>query len=259
MTDTARYADIVLPSTSSLEHSDLYRAYGTYCIQHARAAIPPIGESKSNWEVFCLLAQGMGFDEPFFRQTADELIDYVLSVPNRMREGIDQEAFSTGKGVEIPLPPDARTRFRTPSGKIEILNPKESHPLPCYFSPYAGHYPFRLMTSPSFYALNSSFREREDLRKKEGMFLQMNPMDAGMKGMKEGDPVIAFNQLGEVSFTLRVTPKVPTGVVVAEGVWWLNHCSGPRSVNALTSQRLTDQGGGSTFYDNTVDVRMGRK
>ena len=67
MTDTARYADIVLPSTSSLEHSDLYRSYGTYCIQRAKPAIPPVGESKSNWEVFCLLAQGMGFDEPFFR------------------------------------------------------------------------------------------------------------------------------------------------------------------------------------------------
>ena len=91
------------------------------------------------------------------------------------------------------------------------------------------------------------------------MFLQMNPMDAEMKGMKEGDSVIAFNQLGEVSFTLQVTPKVPSGVVVAEGVWWLNHCPGPRSVNALTSQRLTDQGEGSTFYDNTVDVRMGRE
>jgi len=260
MTDTARYADIVLPSTSSLEHSDLYRSYGTYCIQRARGAIPPVGESKSNWEVFCLLAQEMGFDETFFLQTADDLIDHVLSVPSRMREGIDQEAFSAGKGVEIPLPSDARTRFRTPSGKIEILNPKESHPLPRYLSPYAGDYPFRLMTSPSFYALNSSFREREDLRKRERtMFLQMNPMDAEMKGMKEGDSVIAFNQLGEVSFTLQVTPKVPSGVVVAEGVWWLNHCPGPRSVNALTSQRLTDQGEGSTFYDNTVDVRMGRE
>lgn len=74
--------------------------------------------------------------------------------------------------------------------------------------------------------------------------------------MREGDPVIAFNQLGEVSFILRITSKVPSGVVVAEGVWWLNHCPGPRSVNALTSQRLTDQGGGSTFYDNTVDVRI---
>jgi anaerobic selenocysteine-containing dehydrogenase len=260
MTDTARYADIVLPSTSSLEHSDLYRSYGTYCIQRARAAIPPVGESKSNWEVFCLLAQGMGFDESFFRQSTDDLIDHLLLIPSRMREGIDQEAFSAGKGVEIPLPSDARTRFKTPSGKIEILNPKESHPLPCYLSPYARDYPFRLMTSPSFYALNSSFREREDLRKKEkATFLQMNPVDAEVKGMKEGDSVIAFNQLGEVSFTLQVTPKVPFGVVVAEGVWWLNHCPGPRSVNALTSQRLTDQGEGSTFYDNTVDVRIERE
>ena len=87
------------------------------------------------------------------------------------------------------------------------------------------------------------------------MFLRMNPADAEVKGMKEGDSVIAFNQLGEVSFTLQVTPKVPSGVVVAEGVWWLQHCPGTRSVNALTSQRLTDQGEGSTFYDNTVDVR----
>ncbi len=256
MTDTARYADIVLPSTSSLEHGDLYRSYGTYCIQRARPAIPPVGESQSNWDVFSLLAQRMGFGESFFRQTADELIDHLLSIPSPMREGINQEAFSAGKAVEIPLPSDARTRIKTPSGKIEILNPKESHPLPCYLPPYEGDYPFRLMASPSFYALNSSFREREDLRKKEkAVFLQMNPADAEAKGMKEGDPVIAFNQLGEVSFVLHVTPKVPPGVVVAEGVWWLDHSPGPRSVNALTSQRLTDQGGGSTFYDNTVDVR----
>jgi len=258
MTDTARYADIVLPSTSSLEHSDLYRSYGTYCIQRAKAVIFPVGESRSNWDVFALLAQRMGFDEPFFRQTADDLIDHLLSIPSIMREGMDQEAFMIGKAVEIPLPPDARTRFKTPSGKIEILNPRESHPLPGYLPPYKEDYPFRLMTSPGFYALNSSFREREDLRKREeAMLLQMNPAEAEARGMSEGDSVIAFNQLGEVSFVLRVTPKVPSGVVVAEGVWWLNHCPGPRSINALTSQRLTDQGGGSTFYDNTVDVRRG--
>jgi anaerobic selenocysteine-containing dehydrogenase len=260
MTDTARYADIVLPSTSSLEQSDLYRSYGTYCIQRAKTVIPPVGESKSNWEVFCLLAQRMGFDEPFFRQTADDLIDHLLSIVSPMREGIDLEAFSVGKAVEIPLPSDARTRFKTPSGKIEILNPKESYPLPCYLPPYEGDYPFRLMTGPSLYALNSSFRERDDLRKKEkAMFLQMNPADAEAKGMREGQSVIAFNQLGEVFFTLHITSKVPPGVVVAEGVWWLSHCPGPRSVNALTSQRLTDQGGGSSFYDNTVDVRIGKR
>ncbi len=256
MTDTARYADIVLPSTSSLEHSDLYRSYGTYCIQRTKAAIPPVGESKSNWEVFSLLAQKMGFGEPFFRQTADDLIDHLLSIPSPMRNGIDEKVFSTGKAVEIPLSPEARTRFKTPSGKIEILNPRESHFLPCYLPPYKGDYPFRLMTAPSLYCLNSSFREREDLRNEEkAMFLQMNPADAEAKGINEGDSVIAFNQLGEVSFILNITPKVPSGVVVAEGIWWLNHSPGPRSVNALTSQRLTDQGEGSTFYDNTVDVR----
>jgi anaerobic selenocysteine-containing dehydrogenase len=260
MTDTARHADIVLPSTSSLEHSDLYRSYGTYCIQRAKAAIPPVGESVSNWEVFSLLAQRMGFHEPFFRQTADDLMDHLLSIPSPMREGIDREAFSAGKAVEIPLPADARTRFKTPSGKIEILNSRESHPLPCYLPPDEGDYPFRLMTAPSLYCLNSSFREREDLRKTEkAMFLQMNPVDAELKGMKERDTVIAFNQLGEVSFILHVTPKVPSGVVVAEGIWWLEHSPGLRSVNALTSQRLTDQGGGSTFYDNTVDVRMEKR
>jgi anaerobic selenocysteine-containing dehydrogenase len=256
MTDTARYADIVLPSTSSLEHSDLYRAYGTYCIQRVKPAIPPVGESKSNWEVFCLLAKAMGFLEPFFQQTAEDLINHVLSLPSTMRQGIDEEAFAAGKAVEIPLSPAGRTQYKTLSGKIEIFNPAEPHPLPHYIPPHGGDLPFKLMTSPSLYALNSSFRERDDLRRKEkAMFLKMNPADAQAKGFKDGGEVIAFNTLGEVSFILRVTPKVPPGIVVAEGVWWLKHCPGTRSVNALTSQRLTDQGAGSTFYDNTVDVR----
>ncbi|MBM4348374.1 MAG: molybdopterin oxidoreductase family protein [Deltaproteobacteria bacterium] len=256
LTDTARYADLVLPATSSLEQSDLYRSYGTYCIQRAKAIIPPIGESKSNWEVFSLLARAMGFEEPFFSQTADDLIDHLLSIPAPMRDGIDRKAFIAGKAVELPLPGDARTKFRTPSGKIEILNPAEPHPLPIYIPPYRGNDPFCLMAAPSFYALNSSFRERKDLLQKERkMLLKMNPSDAETKGLKEGEPVIAFNALGEVSFILRVTPEVPQGAVVAEGIWWLKHAPGPRSVNALTSQRLTDRARGSTFYDNTVDVR----
>lgn len=256
LTDTARYADIVLPATSSLEHSDLYRSYGTYCIQRAKPVIPPIGESKSNWEVFSLLAEAMGFEDPFFRQSADELIDHLLSIPTTMRERIDLQSFVLGKAVELPLPEDARTRFRTPSGKIEILNPKESHPLPVYLPPYGGNEPFALMTAPSFYALNSSFRERPDLRRKESrMLLKMNYLDAKEKGLKEGDRVVAFNRLGEVPFFLRVTHEVPRGVVVAEGIWWLEHAPGPRSVNTLTSQRLTDRANGSTFYDNTVDVK----
>jgi anaerobic selenocysteine-containing dehydrogenase len=112
------------------------------------------------------------------------------------------------------------------------------------------------MTSPSLFALNSSFRERDDLRTKEkAMYLQMNPLDAQGKGLKDGELITAFNQLGEATFILKVTSRVPSKVVVAEGVWWLEHCPGKASVNALTSQRLTDRGNGSTFYDNTIDVR----
>lgn len=256
MTDTAAYADIVLPATSSLEHSDLYRAYGSYCVQRASAAIPPVGESKSNWEVFALLAEAMGFEDEFFRRSADDLIDHLLSVPSPMMEGIDHDALNSGKAVELELPADYKTRFLTDSGKIEILNPREQEPLPRYIPPFEGTYPFRLMTAPNRYCLNSSFREREDLRAKdEAMFLRMNPADAERKGLQDGDRVSAFNDLGEVSFILRVTSRVPESVVVTEGIWWLAQCPGDRSVNALTSQRLTDRGAGSTFYDNTVDVR----
>jgi anaerobic selenocysteine-containing dehydrogenase len=255
LTDTARFADIVLPSTSSLEQSDLYRSYGNYCIQWAKPVIPPVGESRSNWQVFSLLAQALGFPEPFFRQSAEDLIRHVLSFPHALRRGIDEEAFASGKAVELLLPPGAKTQYLTPSGKIEILNPNEPHPLPCYLPPHGGTDPFRLMTAPSVYALNSSFREREDLRQREkAMFLKMNPEDAQGKNFKDGDRVTAFNKLGQVSFVLQVRPGVPSGVVVAEGVWWLEHCPGSRSVNALTSQRLTDRGAGSTLYDNTVDV-----
>ena len=256
LTDTAKYADVVLPSTSSLEHSDIYRAYGNYCIQRVKAAVSPVGQSKSNWETFSLLAQAMGFPEPFFRQSAEDLIRHVLSIPAPMRKGIDEKAFAAGKPIELPLPEGYKTQYKTPSGKIEILNPKEAHPLPCCLPPHGGKEPYRLLTAPSLYALNSSFREREDLRRQDkAMFLQMNPGDAEGKGLQDGERVTAFNDRGEATFILQVSPKVPAGVVVAAGVWWLEHCPGRRSVNALTSQRLTDMGRGSTFYDNTVDVR----
>jgi anaerobic selenocysteine-containing dehydrogenase len=260
MTDTARFADIVLPATSSLEQSDLYRAYGTYCIQRARAAIPPVGESRSNWEVFALLARAMGFTEPFFRQSADDLIDRLIAIPAPLREGTDPVLLAAGKAIELSLPSNPGLRFNTPSGKIEILNPREQELLPCYRPPHAdsdGTHPFRLMTAPTIFALNASFYEQEELRRKqEGMLLLMNPADAAGKGLSDGERVIAWNDLGEAVFLLRATEKVPPGVAVAEGVWWLEFAPGARSVNVLTSQRLTDQGGGSTFYDNRIDVRM---
>ena len=255
LTDTARYADLVLPATSSLEHSDLYRAYGSWCVQRVRAAIPPVGASRSNWDVFALLAEAMGFDEPFFRQSADDLIDHLLSLPSPVRAHLDRAAFDAGHPVELR---PAATGWRTPSGRIEILNPALDPPLPRYLERHAeaDPRPFSLMTAPSLYGLNSSFQERDLLRQRQGgMRLRMNPDDAAARGFRDAQPVLAFNDLGEVRFQLEVSARVPPGLVVAEGVWWREFAPGERTVNALTSQRLTDQGGGSTFYDNRVDVR----
>jgi anaerobic selenocysteine-containing dehydrogenase len=255
MTDTAAYADIVLPAASSLETSDIYRSYGHYCIQRTRPVIPPVGQSKSNWEVFSLLAAAMGFDEPIFGRSAEQMIAQLMAVPRPMRAGLDMEAFDAGRAVELKVD-RMPGRYATPSGKIEIHNPALAQPLPVYMPPHGGDGPLCLMTAPSLYALNASFYERDDLRRKQGgMRLMMNPQDAGVRDLKDGQGVTAYNAIGEAQFLLHCTPKVPPGVVVAEGVWWLEFAPGNRSINALTSQRLTDRGGGSTFYDNRVEVR----
>lgn len=256
MTDTARYADIILPATSSLEHPDIYRAYGHYCIQRAEAIIPPVGEAKSNWEVFQMLAQAMGFEEAFFAQKADDLIDRLIDPPTPWLEGVDRVKLQAGRPVELSLPENYKTAFLTPSGKIELYNPNEADPLPRYFDPYEDDAPFYLMSSPSLYSLNSSFNERPDLlRKKEAPCLQMNPEDAEYKQLQDGQRVIAFNERGEVKFILKLSTSVPQGVVVTEGLFSKENMLGDSSVNALTSQRLTDRAEGSTLYDVKVDVK----
>ncbi|MBP1773075.1 MAG: formate dehydrogenase [Holophagaceae bacterium] len=258
LTDTAQFADLVLPATSSLEHSDLYRSYGSYCVQRARAAVPPVGEAKSNLEVFQRLARAMGFTEDVFSRSADELIDALLAEPHPWRDGISTERLDRGLAVELDPGTGSDLRFGTPSGRIEILNPRDAEPLPRFLPTHSATdpHPLQLITAPAVQSLNSTFIEREDLRRRMGaMAVQLNPEEAGARGLRDGDLVTVFNGLGEVTFTLKVTDKVPPGLAVAEGVWWRRFAPGDRTVNALTSQRLTDRGGGSTFYDNRVDVR----
>ncbi|EGO65862.1 molybdopterin-dependent oxidoreductase [Acetonema longum] len=256
MTDTCLYADIVLPAASSLETSDIYRSYGHYCLQRTYPAIPAVGESKSNWEVFQLLAREMGFEDAFFRQSADEMIDSLLADPKPWMAGVDMDRLKNGLTVELPLPEGYKLDYRTPSGRIEILNEKEKEPLPRYFPPAGESAPFWLMTAPNLYSLNSSFNERDDLlMQKEAMYLQMNPADAAAKQLTDRQQVVAFNIRGEVPFILKVTDKVPAGVVVADSIYWIKDAPGDRTVNALTSQRLADRAAGSTFYDTKVDVK----
>jgi anaerobic selenocysteine-containing dehydrogenase len=255
MTDTALFADVVLPATSSLEHSDIYRSYGHYWVQRAFPAIQPIGESRSNWDTFSLLAKAMGFEDPYFRQTADELIEKLLDKSSPWLDKTDLPALRAGSPVELPLPAGYKTTYKTPSSRIEILNTADTEPLPRYLEPHGDKASYWLMTAPTPVMLNSSFNERDDLLAGERMTLKMNPADAAKEGVSDGQLVMAFNDRGEAKFYVSVTPRVPAGVVVAEGVWWLQKAPGLRSVNALTSQRLTDRGAGSTFYDTKVNVR----
>ncbi len=256
MTDTARFADVVLPATSSLEHADLYRSYGHYCVQRAAPVLPPLGEARANWEVFRALAERMGFAEPIFRKTADEVIDLLLAQPSPWRGPGFTERLADGHAVELELP--AGPRWRTPSGRIELRNDALAEPLPRHLAAHAdaGGHPLRLVTGPAIHTLNSSFMERPELRERNGgMTLRLGPSEAGARSLADGQRVVAWNELGEVVFVLRVDARVPAGVAIAEGVWWTAHAPGARNVNALTSQRLTDAGSGSTFYDNRIDVR----
>jgi len=260
MTDTARYADIVLPATSSLEHPDLYRSYGGYHAQRCHAVIPPVGASKSNWEVFSLLAGGMGWEEPFFRQSADDLIEQLLDFATPWRDAVVTEKLRSGEPVLLTPPLDPQRPWQTSSGRIEILNHHLAEPLPRLLPTHAegDGLPLRLQPATTPYALNSSFYEQDDLRaRQEPMVLMMNREDAKQRGLFDGEQVTAYNDRGRVTFTLSITERVPVGTVVTEGVWWREFIAGERGVNALTSQRLTDGGRGSTLYDVAVEVGKG--
>ena len=252
MTDSARYADILLPATSSLETRDVYRSYGSYTVQQAFPAIPAVGQSKSNLEVFNLLAEAMGYTESHFRKSADELIDELLSSPNSWWNNADMPAFAKGQPIEL-TPPEA-DGYATPSGRIEILNPLLDQQLLCYQSPVRCGYPLQLVTAPALNTLNSTFFERDELRDK-GMRIKIHPDEALKRELCQGQLVTAFNDLGNVDFYLEIAAVIPAGLAIAEGVWWIEFAPGNRTVNSLTSQRLTDLGGGSTFYDNRIDIR----
>jgi anaerobic selenocysteine-containing dehydrogenase len=193
--------------------------------------------------------------------TTDEVIDLVLerSRATGWWEGVDRSRLAAGGAVTV-RPPAGAPRWGTRSGKIELRNDRHEEPFPRFLPSHVreGKLPLRLVTAPALYTLNSTFQERPDLREKAGgMTLQLAPAEAAARGLADGARVVAWNELGEAVFTLRVTPRVPPGVAVAAGVFWLAHAPGGRNVNALTSQRLTDGGAGSTFYDNRIDVRAG--
>jgi anaerobic selenocysteine-containing dehydrogenase len=273
ITDTARYADIVLPATSQLEQVDLHKAYGHRYLQYNAAAMPPVGESKSNWDVMRLLAEAMGYEEPWLRQTAEKVIAEVLDATratNPYFEGITLERLQAegtvplhfADGAEVPF---ANLRFPTPSGKLELrcdaLAAKGIDPLPQYEPPseLAARPPddtrLVLISGASHHFTSSSMANVPSLRAKEGTpYIEINPDDAAKRGISDGNQVVVSNIRGAFHVRAVVTSDVPSGVVVSPKGQWARLSPDGRNVNWTTSDAIADLGGQSTFHSNLVEV-----
>ena len=270
LTDTAYYADLVLPATTSMEHLDLYRSYGQFTLQLARPALPPQGQAKSNWEVFQLLARAMGVAQDHYAKSPETLIREFLAKGDDTVRGITFEELAARGWVRVNLPrpytPFARGA-PTPSGKVEFYSERLARQglpaLPTYLPlaegpenrELAARYPLQCLVPPNRFFLNSSFSQSALLRRRQGTpTVMMAPDDATRRGIVDGDAVTVESQRGAARFTARVTDATRPGVVVIEGIWWHRFHPDGRGVNVLTSDRVTDLGGGPAFHSNLVEV-----
>ena len=280
MTDTAREADIVLPATSQLEHTDLHKAYGQTFLTYNAPAIAPLGEAKSNWDVMRLLAAGMGYDEPWLRQEAEEVIAEVLNATraiNPLLEGITLERLKAESYVPLNFAPGqtipfADLRFPTPSGKVELrcdrLAAEGIDPLPDYAPPaeYAGWAERRaageddrlaLISGAAHHFVSSSMANVPSLLKREGEpFIELNAEDARERGIAPGDLVELRNARGWCHARAVISNTTQRGVAVSPKGRWPSLNADGRNINSTTSDALADLAGQSTFHSNLVSVRL---
>lgn len=263
-TDTADYADILLPATTFLEHTDLYFAYGHHYLQLARPAVAPAGEAKSNVEVFRLLAGRMGFSEACFRDSEDDMIRTLLASDHPFLRGITLERLDREHSVRLniappgePFLPFAQGGFGTPSGKCEFgaehwdyRPPVESR---LGSKELREKYPLELVSSKNDDSMNSTFGYRGAVDRQTAV-LMMHETDATPRGISSGDRVRVFNDRGSCLLVADVNGGVRQGVVRAPSVRWNKRSADRQNVNVLTSDRLTDMGGGPTFYNCLVQV-----
>ena len=261
-TDTADYADYILPATTQLEHWDVHSSYGHTDALLNRPAVAPLGQSKTNTQIFRELAQRMGFTEECFNDS-DEALCRVAYGEQVDFDTLLGQGFAT---IELPDAPFAEGRFPTPSGKCEFFSARLAAQgmdgLPDYLPNYEGaglskEYPLAMISPPARNFLNSSFVNVTSLRDIEGEpVLEIHADDAQARGIASGAVVRVFNQRGSYRCKAKVSPRARTGVVNGLGVWWRKLGLDGSNVNQLTSQRLTDLGHAPTFYDCWVDVAL---
>jgi anaerobic selenocysteine-containing dehydrogenase len=264
-TDTADFADILLPATTQLEHLDVVKPYGHYYMMANNPAIAPLGEAKPNTEIFRLLAAAMGFTEPCLHDS-DEVIAQSAVTTDWDFEAVRQAGWKR-VGPATGVARFAEGGFDTPSGKVEFLSARAAQlgldPLPDYIEPRedtrsaaALRYPLAMISPPARNFLNSSFVNVQSLRASEGEpWLDIHPEDASKRGVKAGSYVRVFNGRGSVELRARVTDRARPGVVVGLSVWWRKLARDGKNANELTcSDTLTDMGRAPIFYDCLVQV-----
>ncbi|MGD0443199.1 MAG: molybdopterin-dependent oxidoreductase [Edaphobacter sp.] len=266
-TDTADYADVLLPAPTFLEVKDVQGAYGHLFAQVSERAIAPLGEAKSNVALFGELGRRMGFTEACFDDREDELIDQALESDHPWFAGITRERLEREGHVPLNLPVDDAGEilpfstaewFQTPSGRGELV------PVPVFTAPSEsrahateGSYPLEFLPRKADNYMNSTFANlppHQRMESRTAGVLEMNRTDAAVRAIETGDEIEVFNGRGSLALKALVNAQVSAGVVAAR-LDWNKLSDGGRNVNALTSETLTDIGGGPTFYSTLVEVR----
>lgn len=253
MTDTASYADVVLPVTTQLEHLDVVFSWGHHYLTWNEPAIEPLGEAKPNTEVFRLIAARLGLDDPCFRESDAELVDAAL-------EGFDEGELRTRGWRKIDLGqgpvPHAEGKFATKSGRL-ALHASYEKPAEVADEALAERFPLAMITPKTHLFLNSTFaNQRRQRGAQPEPLVVLHPADALARGVSDGSQVRVFNARGSFVCAARVSDDARPGVLVAPMGWWNRDYADGRSGQATTSQRLTALGNAPTFNDNRVEVEL---
>ena len=261
-TDTADYADYILPATTQLEHWDIHPSYGHTDVLLNRPAIAPLGQAKTNSQIFRELAAHMGFDEPCFKDDDETLCRTAFG------DKVDfNELLAKGfASLKLPEAPFAEGQFHTPSGKCEFFSQRLADQgldgLPDHVANFeaagtSNDFPLAMISPPARNFLNSTFVNVTSLRNIElEPVLEIHPDDAAPRGIITGAVLKVFNQRGSYSVRAEVSARARPGVVNGLGIWWRKLSLGGTNVNQLTSQHLTDMGRGPVFYDCLVEVTL---
>lgn len=262
LTDTARYADIVLPATTYLETEDFYRSYGSYYMQFAPAAVSPQGEAWSNFRLAQELARRLGVTDPVFRMTPAEILPSFFVGAKGAVGKVDPARLLDRRAIKV-APEGEGQEFRTASGKLEIysaaLAAQGVPPMPIWQPDPeevrdAARWPLRLLTAPSYFQSHTAFSSVEFLRKREGEpFCVLHPDEAARRGLANNAKVRLFNGRGEIGLLLKVSDEVREGVVLVPGQRpEAEAVSG--TVNMLCADRLTDIGEGACYQSTFLEI-----